>query len=380
MKKVALISVWNHNYGSLLQTYALQKFLSLNHYTNEIILYNESNLLRRLIRFFNFSYLIAKYKIIQRNLTFSVFYPEIYKNLQVRSIKFESFKTIRLDFSSPLNNRKELRRYIQNFDVVVLGSDQVLHPANLLMDYFTLGFVPMNIKKIAFAPSFGVSNIPFYQKRRTKCYLNKFDYLSSREISGKKIVKTLTQREIPVVCDPTLLMDKLIWDDLKGEERFISEKYIFCYLLGNNPLHRSFANSIKAATGYKIVALQHLDEFVKEDILFGDIKPFDVGPAEFVNLISNAEYILTDSFHATIFSIIYQKQFFTFDRYQSKIRSTSSRISSILELLDLLDRKLQGSEPIDSYLEKVICYNAVMTKVATIKKSSAEFLLDALKR
>ena len=92
------------------------------------------------------------------------------------------------------------------------------------------------------------------------------------------------------------------------------------------------------------MALQHLDELIISDIKFGDCKPFNVGPAEFVNLIANAEYVLTDSFHGTIFSLLYKKRFFTFSRFESsKKSSTNSRIVSLLNLVGATDRYINAS-------------------------------------
>ena len=79
--------------------------------------------------------------------------------------------------------------------------------------------------------------------------------------------------------------------------RVVKDKYIFCYLLGSNPQHREWAEELKKHTGYKIVTIPFLDEFVESDITFGDCQLFDVGPAEFMNLIRYAEYVCTDSFH-----------------------------------------------------------------------------------
>lgn len=79
--------------------------------------------------------------------------------------------------------------------------------------------------------------------------------------------------------------------------------------LGNNPPHREFAKRLKEATGCKIIALTHLDEFVKSDEGYADETPYDIDPADFLNLIRNAEYVCTDSFHCSVFSILYKRQF-----------------------------------------------------------------------
>ena len=89
--------------------------------------------------------------------------------------------------------------------------------------------------------------------------------MSTREISGQGIIKDLTNKEVPIVCDPTLLFTEEEWLSIQNPERIIKEKYIFCYFLGNNPQQRSFAKELKKKTGFKIVQLQHLDEYIQSD-------------------------------------------------------------------------------------------------------------------
>jgi hypothetical protein len=381
LSKTALVSVWNHNYGSLLQTYAIQQYLLKANYDNEIIYYKENSVLKRILRFSNSAYTVSKFKIIIRQLYIKLFYKDIGGELEKRSNKFEQFKKDHLLFSNIIVGSNNLIDEIKNYDQVVLGSDQVLHPANLLMNYFNLNFVPSSMKKIGFAPSFGVSSIPENQKNRTKNYLKRFEHLSVREIAGKKIVKDLTGRDVPVVCDPTLLVKKKIWDDLIAEVPKKEVNYIFCYFLGENPKHRSFANELKKLTGFEIITLKYLDEFVKSDMDFGDISPFEVGPSEFVSLISNAEYVLTDSFHASIFSIIYHRKFFTFNRFaETKGKSTNSRISSLFKTLNLNNRLILGNENPSDLVKDEINYKNVENEINKIRDFSESFLITALQK
>jgi len=379
MRKIALVSVWNHNYGSLLQTFAIQNYLNANGMQNEIIHYKDTNIVRKLARFANYTYLKAKLNIVYRDLKLKIYYPFLYSEIIIRSNKFENFKKNKLNFTEKIIGRKKLIKRIKTFDAVVLGSDQVWHPANLLMNYFTLSFVPDHIAKIAYAPSFGVSKIPLLQRNRTKAYLNRFNHISVREFTGQNIVKSLTNREVEIVCDPTLLIDINQWDLLKGNNRILKEKYILCYYLGNNPSHREFALNLKKATNHRIVCLQQLDEFIKSDITFGDLKPFDIDPADFLNLIAHAEYVLTDSFHATIFSILYNKLFFTFYRFkEGKSESTNTRITSILNQFNLNDRKLSGNEDVQDCLKRTIDHENVHLKLNEIKQSSNNYLQNSL--
>jgi len=104
------------------------------------------------------------------------------------------------------------------------------------------------------------------QIKKTKRYLSRIQFISVREKAGAKIVKELINRDVPVVCDPTALLTVEQWDEIKSSKVYSSDNYIFCYFLGANPLHREFANKLKQLTGYQIVALQHIDEFVEGDL------------------------------------------------------------------------------------------------------------------
>lgn len=377
--KVGLVSVSIHNYGSLLQTYAMQKVLDDLKIDNEIILF-KSDPIKQFYRVFNIPFMTMKLKLYKRKLVTKIVYGDIYTGAKQRDKEFIYFKDKYCRFTSKITAREELNKKGEEYSAFVLGSDQVWNPANLEMDFYTLNFVPESKTKIAYAPSFGVSKIPDKQMDKTRNYLKRIQYISVREIAGANIVKDLTGREVPVVCDPTALLTRKQWDTLKSSKSYTEDKYIFCYFLGANSIHRKFAEKLKAITGYKILALQHIDEFVKGDLEFGDITPYDVGPQDFVNLLSNAEFVLTDSFHGTMFSIYYEKNFFTFSRYQeNKKDSTNSRISSILELMQLDDRRLTGNENVNDCLHKTIDWQSVNAKLESFRNQSYKWLLSALK-
>lgn len=264
---------------------------------------------------------------------------------------------------------------------VLVGSDQLWLPVNIVADYYTLNFVPENVNKISFATSFGVSQIPEKYKEQYKKFLNRIENLSVREDAGVKLVKSLTDRDAKLVCDPTLLFNKEEWMAIQKEERLIKEKYIFCYFLGKTIEYRKFAERLKEKTGYKIVSLNHLDEYVKYSDQFADEAPFDIGPSEFLNLIRNAEFVCTDSFHGTVFSLINQKKFFVFRRYQNKSKvSTNSRLDSLLKIVNLSDRMLNGDEAVEGLMEKEIDYEVVSHKLEEFREESKEFLRGALEK
>ena len=341
MKKIALIVCYHiKNYGSVLQSYATQKLIEKENLVYECINYHKKKNLKFLwknfLRCFNIVLLKTKLLIIKKQIYIKFFNKKLGKQIIERDKIFNQFIEQNFKLSPQYNGYEELKKSSSNYDAFVLGSDQVWNPMNLGNNYYTLNFVPDNIPKITYAPSFGVSKIPSYQIKKTQQYLNRIDFLSVREQSGKKIIKELIGKDVPVVLDPTLMLTIDEWRQLYPQERLIKEKYILCYFLGDNLQHREWANQIKEKTGFKIVILPHMDQIVKIDFHFGDIKYFMAGPKEFLNLIQNAEMICTDSFHGTVFSILNQKQFLVFHRYRTtKKSSTNSRIASLLNLLKI---------------------------------------------
>lgn len=228
-------------------------------------------------------------------------------------------------------------------------------------DYYTLNWVPDNVNKVSLATSFGISEIPNRYHKDYKKFLTRLDKISVREQSGVKIAEKFTGKKVDLICDPTMLLTKEDWMEIQPKERIIKDKYILCYFLGKNIKHRKFAERLKAKTGYKIVSLNHADEYVKYSDVFADEVPYDIGPGEWINLIRNAEYVCTDSFHGTVFSLINNVQFFTFERYEntSKKISTNSRIYNLLDLFGVSNRLLQGDEEIENVLKNKMDFEMV---------------------
>ena len=155
--------------------------------------------------------------------------------------------------------------------------------------------------------------------------------------------------------------------------------YILCYFLGNNPPHREFAKRLREATGCKIVALTHLDEYIRCDEGYADETPYDVDPADFLNLIRNASYVCTDSFHCSVFSILYKRCFFAFRRYARNTRqSTNSRLDTLFGLAGISGRILRGDENVKKCLDMKIDYDEVHKNIEKIRSSSYVYLKTAL--
>lgn len=385
MNKVAIVSCYfKHNYGSMLQAYATQKILDNMKIENETINVSKNKDIDTgkkkyyMNQFTNISFLKAKLGMIKLKI-YKKINKKLAENLKIRDIKFKEFES-NFNLTQPYTGYAQLTDICKtNYSNVIVGSDQLWLPVNVVADYYTLNWVPNDINKISYATSFGISEIPKEYREKYIEFLDRMNYISVREQKGIDIIKDLINKEVKLVCDPTLLLKKEEWQEIEAESQNKNFKYIFCYFLGKNIKHRKFVERLKEKTGYQIISINHCDEYVGYSDIFADEVPYDVGPSEFLKLIANAEYICTDSFHGTIFSLIYNKKFFVFRRHQENLKmSTNSRINSILKILDLEQRLLLGDEKIEE-VDKEIEYKEINKKLDDFRNNSIKFLTDALK-
>ncbi len=224
-----------------------------------------------------------------------------------------------------------------------------------------------------------MSTLPKKQAEVSRQFIPRIDYLSVREQSGQKLIKELIGIDAKLVCDPTLLLTMNQWGNLVEDKRIIKEKYIFCYFLGDNQFSRECADFLRKKIGYKIVALQHLDMYIRSDTAFADEAPYQVDPDGFVNLIRHAEFICTDSFHGTVFSLIHHKNFFTFRRFwKASTMSTNSRIDSLLNVLGCEYRLVESTADFKNALHTPLDVNSVEARLNDFRKDSLTFLEDSL--
>lgn len=387
-KKVAIVSCYfKHNYGSVLQAYATQKALDKLGIENETI--NVDGFAREIRKakalYFikaalTSKILLSKFGMVMNLLMKKFSKSEYAQNSRVRGQKFDAFINNYFRLSYKYSSKAELSMQCgERYYTVLVGSDQLWLPGNIAGDYYTLNFVPTSVNTIAYSTSFGQLLLPEDSAKKAKVFLNKIRHIGVREESGQKLVKELVGRKVPVVCDPTLLFTGEEWLEIQSSESIISEPYILCYLLGTNPMHREFAKRLKAVTGCKIVALVHLDEYVKSDEEYADIKPYDIDAADFLNLIRNASYVCTDSFHCSVFSVLYSKIFFAFRRHAGNSKfSTNSRLDTLFNLAGISGRLLKGDEDVNTCLDMAIDYSVVHKNIDMVRKESYQYLINAL--
>lgn len=384
-KPIALVTCYfHHNYGSMLQAYATQMMMDELGFPYETIAckapinYMEQSkwiyILKKLI--------IADWKIKIGKVKIN-YYKKKYKrtfgkDVDLRDRYFESFAHEYFKVSPYYDTREKLSEVTCNYSAFLVGSDQLWRTDSVEHGYYTLEFVPDNILKVAYSTSFGITKVPWFQLEKNRRFMKRFDYIAVREKSGSKLIKDLTGRDVPVVLDPTLLFTGEQWMKIQQVEPIIEGRYILCYLLGNNPSQRNFIKGLKKRTGLKIVALQHLDEYISDATNFADEAPYNVGPKEFLNLIRNADYVFTDSFHCSVFSILYRKNFFTFSRFSdTNIQSTNTRIDNLLTLTGLESRRMTGDRSIDYCLTLPLEFTDVDNKLESMRKLSFNYLREA---
>lgn len=388
MKKTAIVSCYFiHNYGSMLQAYATQKLLDKLNIENETI--NVSGFLGE-FRKAQYSYILKSginSDIFRdrlgkaKNILIKKFLRNDYtSNIKQRDIKFDDFAESIIRKSQVYVSLEDLaNKCSDNYGAVLIGSDQLWLPANIAADYYTLNFVPDEMNSVAYATSFGVSTLPGDAAEMARRFLPRIKHISVREHAGQKLIKELTGRTVPVVCDPTLLFTGEEWMEIQQKDRIIEEAYIFCYFIGGTQIHRDFVRRLKKETGLKIVALTHVDHYMKCDEGYADYTPYDIGPSEFLNLIRNASYVCTDSFHSTVFSILYKKEFFEFKRYtQNTKQSTNSRLDTLFDLTGIRGRMLDGNENIQDCLNMKLDYEEVHKKLAAVREESYIYLEKSL--
>jgi len=388
MKTVGILSFPRYyNYGTFLQLYALQTTIEKLEFTCEVIDYdrNETNKkdrknlvessyidnIKKVLSIRNLSTL--KSKINQR-----MFEKKRRKLTEGRTALYDQFlhKHFKLG-SIHYSEYKELLESPPQCDVFVVGSDQVWNPLGHYKDesYFLKFTSPK--QRVAYAPSLGLSTIPAYARDWMREQILEIPFLSVREQEGAVEIKALTGRKAQVVLDPTLLLSTKVWDAISKDSGVTSKPYLLCYILESDSYMREKAQEIANALNLVIVVLpvnKHDIMDPSQDI----IKAYNVGPAEFVGLFKNAAFVCTDSFHGTVFSIIYNCPFFTFKRHNNPSQAAlHSRINTILGITGLRDRVLYKGKDLPSNATTVD-FAYANQQIAKEKEKSLLYLSESL--
>lgn len=359
-----------YNYGASLQAYALQTFLEKNGYEVKIIDYKPY--------YIDFPYKISMFvhpdSPVRKYTDICVFFKLLYALKRYiwympywsRKKSFDKFTKQYLKLTRKYKSNDELLNNLPDADIYIVGSDQVWNSTTMLNgkdSVFYLQFAPMTKKKISYAASFGSTTISNEHTSKIKQWLTSFDAISVRESSGVDILNKLGIIG-KHVCDPVFLLTESEWRaSLNISEE--NEKYVLIYNLTS--INKKLVQDAKKTADLLGVRLYSVSPM---KIAEADKNFVNVGPERFVSLIFNASYVFTNSFHATAFSIISHRQFCTYN-YHSK--SNSSRMYSVLEEMDMLDRlditdvRQIHNTPID--------YHTKLSKIGNSINDSSSWLL-----
>ena len=358
------------NFGAILQAYAIQQVLMDLGHNTEIIDY--LNPRRKRVNF-SVIRLMAHYtwnQVVARVLVGTD-----------RKRKTEEFRRQHLRLSARTYcSAASIHADPPLYDAYITGSDQVWNPINNANDstYF-LTFAPSGRKRISYAASFGVAEIRDEFARGYAEWLRQIQCPSVREFEGKRIVHELTGSEPVMVLDPTLLLGAAQWNRIAVPSEN-SGPYILCYYMpGDKLVNKSItglARQVAKKTGWRVIAIgekeyQRLNPF-RHSI-------FSAGPAEFVGLLRNASYVITNSFHGVAFSIIYRIPFIVpINRGLSPQRALSSRITTLLKILELEHQLIPAGEPLPADMITNLNYQPIEELLDRHRHDSIEFLRDSL--
>lgn len=363
------------NYGALLQAYALQVVLNRMGHSSEVINYQfpgSENLLcqklgdcrtirRKIQHIYEFVWCLATPVGYGQRLRISRSIDFIKNYIPVSEKVYSSYS--------------ELKKEATSYDVYITGSDQVWNP-NLKEtsdNAYLLEFVPKGRLKISYAASFGVSDLPQDQFELYGRALLKFNHISVREQEGVEIVRKVTdEKDAQLVLDPTMLLTREQWLDL-AVYKPKQKEYILCYFLDDFDQSRKFVKNLQENYGLPVLYLG----FNKKYLFNSNMELIsDAGPREFLGLFANASHVVTNSFHGTVFSLLFRKSFYSLLGSNPYRKSMNCRLYNLANLLNLDGRICEASTMVRR--DQSIDFDRIDFLLSHERKKSLEFIEKSL--
>lgn len=372
--KIGGLTWWRNNYGSILQAYALQTVMNSIEGIDYEIICQYSQRIASLDNFFD------KIKNIGLKRTMSrLFWKFGMSNLSRRNKEIQLFIDRYLKISDRQYCEENIVETNKVYDGFLCGSDQIWNTSMVsVFSMYWLGFVENDKLRLAYAPSFGSNSLTNAQKNVIRRNLINYSGISCREDSGTLDINEILGRERCVtVLDPTLIVERAIWDKLSSK-RIFNKPYIFAYILRGNRKTRQLIEQFAQVKKLIIVSMPFLDaeKIDLYDFRFGDIKFWNASPADFINAIRYADYIFTDSYHCMIFSCLYHKEFWTFPKADI---SQINRMKDFLKSFDISGRLINectGIYEIDATPK--INWDKVEALMSERRKKSLNFIYKNL--
>lgn len=357
--KIGILTFHNViNYGAVLQAYALQQKLREIGYESEIIDYENA--------YFKKSY--APFFLSQKSLKKLLYACFAYFDNRAKVIRFSKFRQHYLQLSKMKYTVENIAQSNQHYDRFLVGSDQVwnLNLTHHDPTYF-LDFCMDANKKCSYSASVGSNVLPDSLLRTIRRYLSDFRRISTREEETAQLLTSILNRDVDVMIDPVFLLNHKDWNAFAALPK-ISQKYILVYKLNEKQNVFSCAKLLSQQTGLPVVSLQAPYRRIPHKFR----KERRTSPQEFVGWFQNAEYVLTDSFHGTAFSILFQKKFLSF--LQGETQSGDCRIQNILSLLGLEDRICIGNNIFKIFDN--VDFDSVFTVIEQQRNKAVRYLND----
>ncbi len=358
-----------HNYGALLQAYAMQRYLENLGIEAHIINYRPKEIdnvykLYRIKKTKNF----PKKVIMKISKVIKIETKEKWR--KEKYINFERFIDHTLKTTRPYNKLGQIQASYLDYDILIAGSDQIWN-TDLTKGFkpaYFLEFGKKDAIRIAYAASLGRNDIDKKYILFYKRYLKNFDYISVREKSMISIFNDLTDKEVVQVLDPTLLLNKKDYNQLKKESKYKDKEYIYVHFIGKDSKLIEIAD--KVSTELNIPILHNFaNKIFKNELDYH----YNESPEKIIDVVKNAKMVITNSFHLTVLSIIYNKKFITIPHAKRP-----ERMKNLLEMLDLEDHLIEDVRIMPDLKELEIDYDKVEKKLENERKKSVEFLQKAL--
>lgn len=378
--KIGIITVHSaHNYGTVLQAWALQQYLKKQGHEVEIV-----NLRLPIIdKLYRLTYKtnkkVCKSSLVNRAANAGYYYlrstvkclrePGKYQKYK----KFEYFINHELNVTREFHSCESLEKADLQYDALIAGSDQIWNPVMLkgVIPAYFLHFGNRDALRISYAASIGTEEIPPEYHLLFQRYLRDLDFISVREKTAQEEIRKLTEKPVSLVADPTFLIASEEFDTLKKKPSVVSGKYIYVH-----NVHLKRIDNALVGVGEELSKRLNLPVIHngKQKLFSNEMGRFSGGVEEFLSLVSEADYVITNSFHCTVFSIVYHQNFITVPPFRY-----SDRMRNLLEELGIPEHLIGDWRDIPEDLSALkIDYQAVEEKKAVMSASGKEFLKHAL--
>lgn len=357
------------NYGTNLQAIALQYYLRSS--GNEVNLINyevpavnvrkdKKSFIRKLL------YQPKKYAI--------KFAMNRYKyQITERDRKLRNSITTKCILTPEIKTIDELIKICNEFDLLICGSDQIWNP-NWYDKFYFADYTGITTNRISYAPSMGVNAIPDSVAVEIQHGLKQFKAISVREEKAAELLASYLSEKPQVVVDPTLLLTSEDWMDIFPEKSCEGDNYIFAFFLNDEKAHLEATKKFAKRLNYKLILVPYKGATYLQNV---DIRA-NAGLEDILDLIRNAKYVITDSFHITVFSIIHRKQFYTFQRFkEDEFTSQNVRVTNLLNMVGLPERLITYLSTEINMLDD-INYDGHIEKLNIEIEKSKAFLMNSI--